>query len=153
MHPPCKRGIRCSIHLEGTTIMKIFSCLSCSSEKKFGSSSYGKYCDNKCQQDYQHKQRISKWLVDGISPGIKVIRRYLKETREYKCEVCGISEWNNVQLTLEVEHKDGNSENDDPSNLCWICPNCHSQTPTYKAKNKGNGRYSRMKRYHSGKSF
>jgi 5-methylcytosine-specific restriction endonuclease McrA len=54
---------------------------------------------------------------------------------------------------LQLEHKDGNSENNKPENLCLLCPNCHSQTPTYGAKNKGNGRHYRRIRYAQGKSY
>jgi predicted HNH restriction endonuclease len=54
---------------------------------------------------------------------------------------------------LELEHKDGNGENNDLKNICLLCPNCHSQTATYKNKNKGNGRHYRRKRYSEGKSY
>ena len=64
----------------------------------------------------------------------------------YKCSCCNISEWNNRPLSLEIDHKDGNPYNNDISNLRYICPNCHSQTPTYKAKNRGNGRVERRER-------
>lgn len=63
------------------------------------------------------------------------------------CNNCG------NQIPLEVEHKDGNSENNSLINLCLLCPNCHAQTPTYKSKNKGNGRHSRRQRYKDGKSY
>lgn len=39
------------------------------------------------------------------------------------------------------------------SNLRMICSNCDSQLPTYKSKNKGNGRHYRTKRYEEGKSY
>jgi predicted HNH restriction endonuclease len=45
-----------------------------------------------------------------------------------------------------LEHIDGNAYNNSESNLSLLCPNCHSQTPTYKAKNKGNGRVERRER-------
>ena len=38
------------------------------------------------------------------------------------------------------------------SNLRLVCPNCDSQLPTYKNRNKGNGRHSRRVRYSKGKS-
>lgn len=41
---------------------------------------------------------------------------------------------------MELEHIDGNSENNDLSNLTLLCPNCHSLTSTYKGRNIGNGR-------------
>src|SRR6266540_5330922 len=38
-------------------------------------------------------------------------------------------------------------------NLRLICPNCHAQTETYKAKNMGRGRHYRRERYAKGKSY
>ena len=43
--------------------------------------------------------------------------------------------------------------NNTVNNIELLCPNCHAQTPTYKGKNKGNGRYSRKLRYQEGKSY
>ncbi len=37
---------------------------------------------------------------------------------------------------LEVDHVDGNPDNHLPTNLRLLCPNCHSQTPTFRKKNK-----------------
>ena len=56
-------------------------------------------------------------------------------------------------IVLELEHIDGNSDNNTEENLTILCPNCHSQTLTYKNRNKGNGRHNRRMRYHEGKSF
>jgi hypothetical protein len=36
----------------------------------------------------------------------------------------------------ELHHKDGDSSNHAFENLEIICPNCHSLTPTYRARNK-----------------
>lgn len=43
-------------------------------------------------------------------------------------------------LPLEIDHIDGNSENNSEENLRLICPNCHSLTETYRGANRGNGR-------------
>lgn len=57
--------------------------------------------------------------------------------REYKCELCGLSSiWNNKPLILQIHHKDGNHYNNDPNNLQYLCPNCHSQTDTYTGRNR-----------------
>lgn len=53
----------------------------------------------------------------------KLIRDGLKEN---KCELCGISTWQGVDLTLQLHHKDGNHYNNNLNNLAILCPNCHS---------------------------
>ena len=55
--------------------------------------------------------------------------------QNYACATCGIKTWNNMSIILELDHVDGNRQNNTRENLRRICPNCHSQTPTYKAKN------------------
>lgn len=83
----------------------------------------------------------------------RVIRSYLLETREYKCEECENKEWNGQPIPLQVEHIDGNWENNVPENLKLLCPNCHALTPTWGNRNKGNGRHYRRVRYAEGKSY
>lgn len=54
---------------------------------------------------------------------------------ENKCFVCGINpKWNNMYLSLQLDHVDGNNRNNDLSNLRILCPNCHSQTKNYAGK-------------------
>jgi len=56
---------------------------------------------------------------------------------EYKCRDCGIiNDWNGKPITIELEHIDGDRQNNELKNLCFLCPNCHSQTPTFRAKNR-----------------
>jgi len=136
---------------KSTKLVTQYSCLNCSKENDESGSKINKYCDNKCQKEYEYKQAIAQW--DIKPPGKAAIKRYLAETFGSKCSVCSIDEWNSKPIVLELEHKDGNSENNSKENVCLICPNCHSQTPTYKAKNKGNGRHARRQRYAEGKSF
>ena len=59
--------------------------------------------------------------------------------KRYECSQCGISEWNNKPLTLELEHKNGNNRDNRVENLCLICPNCHSQTDTFRGRNINTG--------------
>jgi len=67
-------------------------------------------------------------------------RLFSEKIKEEKCELCGLTEWLGKKLSLEVDHKDGNRYNHSLSNLQILCPNCHSQTDTYRGKNKsGNG--------------
>ena len=56
------------------------------------------------------------------------------------CNRCGISDWLGEKITLELEHKDGNHFNNQRDNLECLCPNCHSLTPTWRGRNKGDKR-------------
>jgi len=60
---------------------------------------------------------------------------FLIQERGHKCECCGLSEWLGKNITLELEHIDGDNQNNVKSNLKLLCPNCHSYTDTWKGKN------------------
>ena len=69
----------------------------------------------------------------------RTLKRILIELLGEKCSECGCaSSWNGKPLTLELDHIDGDSMHNHKDNLRLLCPNCHSQTDTYRAKNKGN---------------
>lgn len=52
------------------------------------------------------------------------------------CQICGIGEiWMGKKLTLELDHINGINDDNREENLRWLCPNCHSQTDTYRNSN------------------
>jgi hypothetical protein len=53
---------------------------------------------------------------------------------EKKIAEAGYS-WNGKELQLELHHVDGNRNNHSLDNLMLLCPNCHSQTDTFRARN------------------
>ena len=66
----------------------------------------------------------------------KLKNRLIKEgIKENKCEICGITEWNNLPITLQAHHMDGDRTNNTLENLSLLCPNCHSQTDNFCSKN------------------
>ena len=74
---------------------------------------------------YKSKHRMKKRIIDEqLLPVVN------------NCNECGQGlVWNGKPLVLELEHKDGVNNNNELSNLEMLCPNCHSQTKTYKSKN------------------
>lgn len=54
----------------------------------------------------------------------------------YKCAICGITEWQGKNLSLELDHINGINNDNRLENLRFLCPNCHSQTVTYGSKNQ-----------------
>lgn len=59
----------------------------------------------------------------------------LTALRGRKCEQCGLAEWNNNPIPLEIHHLDGNHLNNNLDNLQILCCNCHALTKNYKGKN------------------
>lgn len=69
----------------------------------------------------------------------KVLRGYVKRHNviPYVCSKCkNNGRWENDELVLELDHIDGDDHNNVPDNLRYLCPNCHSQTVTFRGRNK-----------------
>lgn len=123
-------------------------CLGCFSLLRNNESTY---CSQTCFEEKDYRDYIERWKSDKESgvignQGTSVrIKRYLRETRGNKCEECGWDKVNPItnRVPVQLEHRDGNWQNNAESNLRLLCPNCHSLTPTYGALNKGSGRKNR----------
>lgn len=69
----------------------------------------------------------------------KLKKRILREGYKlHKCENCGLSQWLDNAIPLELHHIDGNRLNNHLQNLILLCPNCHALTDNYRAKNIKN---------------
>ena len=81
---------------------------------------------------------IKEILVSNSNyQSFKLKRRLLNEgLKEYKCEQCGLSEWQHNPIPLELHHINGNNRDNRLSNLQLLCPNCHALTDCYRGKNK-----------------
>lgn len=92
--------------------------------------------------------------LDGIESGTtnvgllsSTVRRFILERENYTCQLCGWNEVHPISGTppVEIHHKDGNGQNNRPENLQVLCPNCHSLTETYRARNKVSSRKERKR--------
>jgi len=60
--------------------------------------------------------------------------------KDWRCESCNIIDWLGKEIVLELDHVNGNSNDHRLENLRLLCPNCHSQTSTWRGRNKNTGK-------------
>lgn len=65
-----------------------------------------------------------------------MLKNELIKLRGHKCEVCGLTTWQDQPISLEAHHIDGDRCNNILDNLLLLCPNCHSLTCNYGSKNR-----------------
>jgi len=85
------------------------------------------------------KWSLEKWNNnENFNTQRSVVKKWILKFNliPYKCNKCGIKEWNKEKITLELNHINGNNWQHNRTNLELLCPNCHSQTNTFRGKNK-----------------
>lgn len=125
-------------------------CLNCGKSIKSG-----EFCNRKCKEEYQSKIYIERWKR-GEENGLygeytinKILRKYLLEKCDYKCNRCGKSYENPYthKTILQIHHKNGDCTNNTEDNLEVLCPNCHTMTENFGSRNKNCTRIDKRKRY------
>lgn len=107
-----------------------------------------KYCSFACQHQHDHKRRLQ--LIESgqyqCRGGYAFLRKYLIRRLGERCARCGWNERHTktAKVPIEIEHVDGNWENNRLDNLTLLCPNCHALTPTFRGLNRGRGRAYRL---------
>ena len=79
------------------------------------------------------KRDVDNIFIKNSTANQTIIRRWYKNGNysEYKCSICGQEPiWQGKDLTLILDHIDGDNHNSVLENLRWVCPNCNQQLPT-----------------------
>ena len=81
-----------------------------------------------------------KEIIEGKHPSFQTFKLKQKllqaKIMENECSICGITSWCNRALNCELDHINGNRTDHRLENLRMLCPNCHSQTSTYRSKKR-----------------
>lgn len=126
------------------------TCLHCG---KAGDGQNQKFCSHKCHRESEWERRKAEIEQTGIADSVKSAKKYLAATDGHRCKICDLTEWCGQKIPLILDHINGDPYDNRVQNLRLICSNCDSLLPTYKAKNKGNGRHARRERYKKDMSF
>lgn len=130
---------------------KVKHCAHCGGVK---AGPVGLYCSVACHQAHLFAELFARFTRnEQVAGSPKLFRRLVLHRDGHICSKCQNTEWQGSEIPLELEHIDGDSENNLACNLKMLCPNCHAQTLTYKSKNKGRGRHARRERYAKGLSY
>lgn len=83
--------------------------------------------------DFQIEENINLNNKNIFTPFVVHNRKYLKEYIQrknllpYNCAICGLSEWQNEPLGLELDSYNNVFSSTNINNLRFLCPNCFSQ--------------------------
>lgn len=122
-------------------------CPRCGNPMKKGAK---RFCSRHCGARSRSEHLTREWLAgrhpgggwSGVSP---FVRKWLIQRDGEKCSLCG---WDKVNpktghCTVQVDHIDGDPYRHRPENIRFLCPNCHTLTPTFGGANRGYGRKER----------
>ena len=102
--------------------------------ENFDTSHFKTYVNQGKFEQLQEKDIFQK----GHYVANKTVRKHYKDGNysEYKCSICGqLPVWNGQDLTLILDHKNGDNSDHRLQNLRWVCPNCNQQLPTTGSRN------------------
>ena len=116
--------------------LEYWNSLSEQEQKKISADKRSKYDYHAQQQSSTETKRKKSWSRPYEEMSNESVKKRLLHERGHECEICGVgNSWQGQYLMVELDHIDGNNRNNKVENLRLLCPNCHSQTPTFRARN------------------
>jgi hypothetical protein len=129
-------------------------CVFCERPFRFNpGKSKGLFCAPLCAQRHRAEQYRLRIVQSGNLRNSYAARNFLLGRDGNVCTICRLTEWMGAPIPLVCDHINGNSDDWSIENCRMICCNCDAQTPTYKNKNRGNGRFARRERARLGLSY
>ena len=77
--------------------------------------------------------KLSQEMFEKKRTSGSVLKKMMieKESIPYVCSICNIDKWRGLEISLHVDHINGDPYDNSINNLRFLCPNCHSQTKTF----------------------
>jgi hypothetical protein len=105
--------------------------------ERFAKVKYDREQDIEAYNNKKKQERAERFMNKNFGDlGIDAKRARIMHEQGYRCHKCGLAEWFDEPIALEVEHIDGEHSNNKRENLIALCPNCHSLTTTWRGRNK-----------------
>jgi len=116
--------------------------IGCSRVKRFVAETDISYTPNQCHKG-EITREFANWFVINSPANNSAIRKAIIShdiiPHQY-CANCNCSNiWCGKPLILELHHINGINTDNSIANLVFLCPNCHSQTSTFRSRN-GNSK-------------
>ena len=104
--------------------------------RKLGYSAYSGDSLSRIRTRIRNKENI---FIENSTANQSTLRKwYIKGNYSpYICSICGQQPfWNGKEMTLILDHINGENHDDRLENLRWVCPNCNQQLPTTGGRNQ-----------------
>jgi hypothetical protein len=95
----------------------------------FSLKKYFEKYDSKIPKTIRRIETVTK--VQNYTPNQDDLSHEYRKAVNYECQKCGV-DCSSVPSHLHLHHRDGDKSNNERSNLCVLCIDCHSREPMHE---------------------